>query len=317
MLAAKEKTIFGGAVFPQMETRVWGLPPGNHNGVGGSWPVTSTLAWGWPALYPGSASDQLDQRYYNSNIGSFWSPDPGGIKSAKPRNPESWNRYAYVHGDPINFGDPHGKEDCKSDFCTTVTASGDIDCADNAYTFQCYDPVAFGETSGSGVGASDSGDQGGSGNPYAALQAVANHIATLAASVIDTGCNGLFGDPTDAAQLLQVVADNQIVVVPFQAPAPGVGAQTNQSTDTIYIASNRYFFTGILANGSSVLDTPDFSGLTMLQMQETIIIHEFLHLEGFVGADNNNQQIVLPNGQTVVGSTGVTQAVKSNCFGVQ
>ncbi|MGA3241713.1 MAG: RHS repeat-associated core domain-containing protein [Bryobacteraceae bacterium] len=115
MLAAKEKTIFGGAVFPQMETRVWGLPPGNHNGVGGSWPVTSTLAWGWPALYPGSASDQLDQRYYNANMGAFWSPDPGGIKTANPRNPDTWNRYAYVAGDPVSFIDPHGRELCDSD----------------------------------------------------------------------------------------------------------------------------------------------------------------------------------------------------------
>lgn len=55
----------------------------------------------------------------------------------------------------------------------------------------------------------------------------------------------------------------------------------------------------------------------MQQMQETIIIHEFMHLEGFVGADNKGQTITLPNGQTVVGSTGLTQAIKQDCFGVK
>ena len=29
--------------------------------------------------------------------------DPGGLRTADPRNPGSWNRYAYVNGDPVNF----------------------------------------------------------------------------------------------------------------------------------------------------------------------------------------------------------------------
>jgi RHS repeat-associated protein len=52
-----------------------------------------------------------DQRYYASNFGRFMSPDPyraNNGSSGDPRDTKSWNRYAYVEGDPINFGDPQG-----------------------------------------------------------------------------------------------------------------------------------------------------------------------------------------------------------------
>ena len=43
-------------------------------------------------------------------------PDPGGIRTADPKNPGSWNRYAYVNGDPVNFNDPSGRMiDCPVD----------------------------------------------------------------------------------------------------------------------------------------------------------------------------------------------------------
>jgi RHS repeat-associated protein len=53
--------------------------------------------------------DYADQRFYNAGTGRFWSPDPNGIKTAKLKRPGSWNRYAYVQGDPVNFGDPSGE----------------------------------------------------------------------------------------------------------------------------------------------------------------------------------------------------------------
>jgi RHS repeat-associated protein len=55
-----------------------------------------------------SAQDYAQQRYYSNVYGRFFSPDPGGVKTANPRDPGSWNRYAYVQGDPVNFYDPHG-----------------------------------------------------------------------------------------------------------------------------------------------------------------------------------------------------------------
>jgi hypothetical protein len=64
----------------------------------------------------------------------------------------------------------------------------------------------------------------------------------------------------------------------------------------------------VLTNPNSV-----FNGLTLLQMQETILIHELLHATGVVGPDNLAQGITLGNGQVVQGSAGVTGAVEANC----
>jgi RHS repeat-associated protein len=65
--------------------------------------------------------DYANARYYNSNLGRFWTPDPymannGG--PGDPADPASWNRYAYVRGDPVNRVDPGGT-------CDTEDENGD------------------------------------------------------------------------------------------------------------------------------------------------------------------------------------------------
>jgi RHS repeat-associated protein len=51
--------------------------------------------------------DYAMNRYYSSQWGRFTSPDPYG-GSADTGAPLSWNRYAYVGGDPANGSDPSG-----------------------------------------------------------------------------------------------------------------------------------------------------------------------------------------------------------------
>jgi RHS repeat-associated protein len=51
--------------------------------------------------------DYAKNRYYSSTMGRFMTPDPYR-NSAGSGDPGSWNRYAYVGGDPVNRYDPLG-----------------------------------------------------------------------------------------------------------------------------------------------------------------------------------------------------------------
>ncbi len=55
--------------------------------------------------------DYAKNRYHNPGTGRFLTPDPyaaNGGGAGDPMNPMSWNRYAYVQGDPVNFTDSKG-----------------------------------------------------------------------------------------------------------------------------------------------------------------------------------------------------------------
>jgi RHS repeat-associated protein len=95
---------------------------------------------GWSAFYPygeeragtddnrekfgtymrdNAVQDYADQRYYGPGTGRFFTPDPAGISAAISTEGNTWNRYAYSHGDPMNIWDPGGLRG------TTVGVGGD------------------------------------------------------------------------------------------------------------------------------------------------------------------------------------------------
>ena len=51
--------------------------------------------------------DYAQARMHNYNLGRFQSPDPL-LSSGRIRNPQTWNRYAYVLNNPLKFIDPTG-----------------------------------------------------------------------------------------------------------------------------------------------------------------------------------------------------------------
>ena len=54
-----------------------------------------------------TGNDYADQRYESPGTGRFLTPDR---MSGRPADPGSWNKYAYVGGDPVNRADPSGSD---------------------------------------------------------------------------------------------------------------------------------------------------------------------------------------------------------------
>ena len=73
------------------------------------------------------ALDYMHFRYYGSNLGRFMKPDNGADQS--PMNPQSWNLYSYVRGNPVNFNDPSGhyEEDVHRDLTTALAEAVGFD----------------------------------------------------------------------------------------------------------------------------------------------------------------------------------------------
>ena len=73
------------------------------------------------------SQDYADQRYYAVGMGRFGTPDPRGIWNANPPNPSTWNRYAYVMGDPVSRTDIHGLcSDQDNPPCFSATGTGSM-----------------------------------------------------------------------------------------------------------------------------------------------------------------------------------------------
>ena len=97
--------------------------------------------------------DYAVNRYYASNWGRFVTPDPYG-GSANLWNPQSWNRYMYTLGDPINRNDRWGY--CSDD------GSGDDNSGDDSGGDNSQDPN--GGTNGNSGSAEDGSSGAGSGD---------------------------------------------------------------------------------------------------------------------------------------------------------
>ncbi len=100
-LAVQDQLGSAGTYFP------WGEAKGSTN---------PQDTWSYATYWRDSATglDYANNRYYSNAYGSFMTPDPTW-RSANLKNPQSWNRYAYVTGDPVNSNDPTGLDGFNGD----------------------------------------------------------------------------------------------------------------------------------------------------------------------------------------------------------
>jgi RHS repeat-associated protein len=70
------------------------------------YPLQTQCPWAFSWSAPDqSLQNRMHFRFYGSNMGRFMKPDN---ISGNMANPQSWNLYSYVHGNPVNFNDPTG-----------------------------------------------------------------------------------------------------------------------------------------------------------------------------------------------------------------
>jgi RHS repeat-associated protein len=67
--------------------------------------------------------DYANNRYYSNAYGRFMTPDPY-TNSGRLTDPQSWNRYAYTRGDPVNRYDPSGTDDSAPYLCPVGAGEG-------------------------------------------------------------------------------------------------------------------------------------------------------------------------------------------------
>jgi RHS repeat-associated protein len=103
-----------------------------------------------------SAQDYAQQRYYSNITGRFFSPDPSGVRAADPKNPLSWNRYAYVSGDPVNHQDRTGLYEATAGDCIDdpeACEEGDWGDCDSMFAFMEVSSCSGGDDTGGGAAA--------------------------------------------------------------------------------------------------------------------------------------------------------------------
>jgi hypothetical protein len=242
--------------------------------------------------------DYAQQRYYGQ-AAAFLSPDPGGVKTAIPRIPLSWNRYAYAGNDPINHRDRTGRIWA----CVEVNGEQDCEWEDEDPTPEPPpppEPVDPTEPQG-GQGGAGGGPSGGTAHspgsnigPPGYRQAL-NALANASADCLkDINARG-------SQQAVNALVNSKIVydygLIPIEDPDTRqfVGKATPASEDgnTISINLNFGYFTpnnvtvnftnggvGTVDMTKTIADSIGVQAITTTQYQVLVLLHELGHILG-------------------------------------
>jgi RHS repeat-associated protein len=281
------------------------------------------------ATYTRDASTGLDyakNRYYKSTWGRFTTADPYRA-SGGPADPQSWNRYAYVENDPVNYHDPWGLYRYVAP-SQGPTIGGPIPSpsddtglggagAVGMIGSDGMETVEQGEIEGAIGGRGLVQPKVPAGNNYTAAQmlALTNGLNNALTHTDQVDCATFYAGGDDDPSLATAnVLENTTYRLLRLPQGPGgtspPGAETADRTNVFINTAGAFFTAAPSANGTVTVTMPNTAGVPMSStfantatLQGFILLHELGHQMGVFGADTN----AATNGAN-------SQAVLDHCF---
>ncbi len=261
-----------------------------------------------------TGNDYADQRYYTSTLGRFMTPDPyvaneGG--SGDPRDPRSWNRYAYSGEDPTNYYDPEGQFWVPAPQPPPPQPAPLIPGLSGQYPISNAVPKDFTPsfTFSLHVQPNVPAQNNFSQNQMQALTAGLNNALDRLISGSGGCADALSGNDSYMAALDAsfTLAATLYRILPLAAD---VGATTLDASDVVINATGAFFTAAPNANGTVTVLMPNAQGVqtqftfaSVSDLQGFLLLHELGHQLGTFGPDVNNA-INSQNSETVL----------DNCF---
>ena len=264
--------------------------------------------------------DYAKNRYHQPGMGRFMSPDPY-TASVGPRDPGSWNRYAYTRGDPVNRLDPSGLDDCGADFCHTHEEPGEGPPSGPSCDrdlLACYPPE---EQRPGRLPGSDPGQQG---STVTSTENYYNSAKTFLESdnwAVSANCEkDLTALKVTQGDVLTLIEDANIstsadpAISSYFAQRNSAGAYPLAVTqgNTIYFMVGAY-------NPSTVANLPGYSPTNGSWDTDAwnlaLLVHESLHTSGqYVGS--NGDALMLQALGFAPGTNGgkITTTLMNDCF---
>jgi RHS repeat-associated protein len=308
------------------------LPFGEELGAGTGAPSSST---GMRTAAQGySAADNVRQRYADTRLddatgldhtlwrkletrsGRWTTPDPYGT-SLKVANPQSFNRYAYVHNDPVNFKDPSGLDGDEevgpgdtifvnhTETRNQADGVGDLGGAD-----RIVDPPADPPTGGPTVDPQNT-------NLLKISHAFGDASSALAATRgASKGCQDFFTKGRSLAEMTAIFQNFWNTVESDPSSAPAIAGTTNSGKDmnarlklyAPFFADDDTTAAGKAAgyywNPATGRYEEIFTNLTPSQYRGLIILHEFAHALGLIPSDKDDPKQSQKNDETIFEKCG-------------
>jgi RHS repeat-associated protein len=292
---------------------------GAYAPFGENYAQTGTTDLSFTGMNQDSVSNLFDfpAREYNSIHGRWPSPDPAGMSSVHLRNPQTLNRYAFVHNSPLSFRDPTGMDgdplsqcpDEASDSCVDAPSGGGGGDDGNG-------------DDGNGNGDDGNGDDGNNYSCDADCQNVLDQAAMMAKVAMENpGCAQAVDGGSGAAA---ATLENPGSTSSLGTFAPGnlkpgvmVGTRMNSSSPSIYGGFQSTFTINFGANGffGGGGDADD----ALLIQQYQALLHDLGHGAANAGlpSDVENDSVLYTGSQAAAQQASIqnSQTIADACAG--